>query len=166
LLAAMRAFQSILLPVHEAEALVGPFRRGGDWSRVHGIPAHMTLAGPWPLSIELRASDLALVAEKIDGQRYALSTVDVLGDAVCLFPDDDAPLMCWRSRLLDLVGAPDEVDKEWRVHLTVCRGLDLGRADEVLQTLGAMLPLPCVAPGLLLAQMLSPSEVIVRDARA
>jgi hypothetical protein len=159
----MRAFQSVLLPVSEAESLVDPFRREGDWSHVHGIPAHMTLAGPWPLSVEIAASDLARIAEAIEGEHYALSTVGMLGDSVCLFADDDAPLMRWRSRLLEIAGTPDRVDVDWRIHLTVCRGLRVEQIAEVVRTLEPMLPFSCHVEGLLLAQMLSESEVTVRE---
>lgn len=157
----MVPFQSILLPVMEAEPLVDAFRQDGDWSRAHGIPAHITLAGPWPLSVELSLNDLSRMAQEMIGQRYALSAVDVLGDAVCLLPDDDSPLMIWRSRLLDLAGAHDDIDDNWRLHLTICREHSEPRTDEVETALAGKLPLACVVKGLLIAQMRSTSRVAV-----
>jgi hypothetical protein len=116
----MRRFQSILMPV--AEAAVGPFRHDGDWSRAQGVPTHMTIAGPWPLSLRLPAQALARLAAAIQGTRFVLGTVGTLGDAVCLFPEDDSELLRWRASILDGVGAPDAIDESWRLHLTVCRG--------------------------------------------
>jgi hypothetical protein len=61
------SFQSILLPVREADAIVDGFRVEGDWPRQHGIPAHLTLAGPWPLSHELPRERLAQLAAEAWG---------------------------------------------------------------------------------------------------
>jgi len=156
------SFQSVLLPVAEAEALVEPFRRVGDWSSTHGIPAHMTIAGPWPMSVSLPIEALAHLTSAIRGARYTLNTVRTLGDAICLFPADDAVALRWRADILDAVGAPDEVDEQWRIHLTVCRGANPATVGEVEQAIGRALPLSCEARGLLVAQMLGDSQVSVR----
>lgn len=153
-----RPFRSILLPVMEAEPLVDPFRQDGDWSRAHHVPAHMTIAGPWPLSVALPLDQLAAQAQQMAGHRYMLSTVAVLGDAVCLFPEDDGPLMRLRSRLLNLAGYPDALDDNWRLHLTVCRDANT-RVDEIRRALAASLPLPCTVRSLLLAEMCRPEDV-------
>lgn len=76
----------MLLPAAEAEALVEPFRRFGDWSSAHGIPAHMAIAGPWLLSVSLPIEALSNLASAIRGARYTLGTVRTLGDAICCFP--------------------------------------------------------------------------------
>jgi len=152
----------VLLPVAEAEALVEPFRRVGDWSSAHGIPAHMTIAGPWPLSVSLPIKTLAHLASAIRGTRYTLSTVRTLGDAICLFPADDVVALRWRADILDAVGAPDEVDEQWRIHLTVCRGASRATRREVEQVIGRALPLSCEVRGLLVARMRSDSQVSVR----
>jgi hypothetical protein len=158
----MPQYQSILMPVAEAEALVEPFRRAGDWSSAHGIPAHMTIAGPWPLSVRLPLEALGELATAIDGARYKLSTVGTLGDAICLFPEDDGALLRWRASILEAVGIADAVDERWRIHLTVCRGSNGGTAGAVEEAMGKALPLSCAVRGLLLAQMLGDSEVTVR----
>ena len=159
----MPQFQSILMPVAEADALVEPFRRAGDWSSAHGIPAHMTIAGPWPLSVRLPLETLGGLATAIDGTRYTLSTVGILGDAISLFPEDDAALLRWRASILEAVGIADAVDEKWRIHLTVCRGPNGGTAGAVEEAMGKALPLDCEARGLLLAQMRSDSEVTVQQ---
>ncbi|MGH2852844.1 MAG: 2'-5' RNA ligase family protein [Solirubrobacteraceae bacterium] len=152
----------MLLPVAEAEVLVEPFRRVGDWSSPHGIPAHMTIAGPWPLSVSLPIEALSNLASAIRGAGYTLSTVGTLGDAICLFPPDDAGVLRWEADILDAVGAPDEVDEQWRIHLTVCRGANRATIEKVEQAIGRALPLNCEVGGLLVAQMLSDSQVSVR----
>jgi hypothetical protein len=156
------SFRSVLLPVVETEPLVEPFRRAGDWSSAHGIPAHMTIAGPWPLSVSLPIEALTRLASAIRGARYTLSTLSILGDAICLFPADDAMALRWRAKILDAVGAADEVDEQWRIHLTVCRGADRATVGEVEQTIGPALPLSCEVRGLLVARMLGDCQVSVR----
>jgi hypothetical protein len=158
----MPQFQSILMPVAEAETLVEPFRRAGDWSSAHGIPAHMTIAGPWPLSACLPLEALGELATTIYGGRYTLSNVGILGDAICLFPEDDGTLLRWRASILETVGIADAIDEKWRIHLTVCRGPNGATAGEIEEAMGQALPLTCEVRGLLLAQMLGDSEVTVR----
>jgi hypothetical protein len=152
----------VLLPVAEAEPLVKPFRRVGDWSSAHGIPAHMTIAGPWPLSVSLPIEALSNLASAIRGAHYTLTTIKTLGDAICLFPADDTVALRWRADILDAVGIPDGVDKQWRIHLTVCRGANRVTVGKVEQAIGRALPLSCEVGGLLVAQMLSDSQVSVR----
>lgn len=158
----MPLFQSILMPVAEAETLVKPFRQVGDWSSAHGIPAHMTIAGPWPLSVPLPLPALSQLSIAIRGTRYTLASVGTLGDAICLFPEDDSALMHWRASVLDAVSIVDELDESWRIHLTVCRGSNGRSADTIETAMGKALPLNCEARGLLLAQMRGDSEVTVR----
>ena len=93
--------QSVILPVSEVERLVDDFRQAGDWSRRLGVPAHVTLAGPWPLELELPVPALAAIVDAMRGTVFRLSRVDLLGDAVCLLADDDAPLLN-----LDIGSAP------------------------------------------------------------
>jgi GrpB-like predicted nucleotidyltransferase (UPF0157 family) len=156
------SFQSILLPVPEVNALVAPFRRAGDWSSAHGVPAHMTIAGPWPLSVPLPLERLAELAGRLDGTRFALGEAGRLGDAICLFPDDDRPLLRWRTRILETVGIEDAADEKWRLHLTVCRGPHADTFGAVEEAMAAALPIRCRAQGLLLAEMHSASDVSVR----
>jgi hypothetical protein len=157
----MARFQSILMPVPEAEATVGPFRRDGDWSSAHGVPTHMTIAGPWPLSLRLPTRALAGLAAAIRGTPFVLGTVGRLGDAICLFPEDDRDLLRWRASILAAVGDADGLDEGWRLHLTVCRGAT-EEATTVEEALDEKLPIACEAPGLLLAQMDGDSGASVR----
>jgi hypothetical protein len=158
----MHRFQSILIPVTEAEPLVGSFRRAGDWSSAHGVPSHLTIAGPWPLSLRLPLEDLGELAGAIQGIRYAFSTVGTLGDVVCLFPEDDGVLLRWRTAIIETVGTADALDEDWRLHLTVCRGATRAAVGAVEEAVGEALPLACEVPGLLLVQMLGDSDVTMR----
>jgi hypothetical protein len=158
----MLQFQSILIPVPEAEVLVEPFRRSGDWSRGYGIPAHMTIAGPWPLSLQLPLQTLTNLRAAIDGEPYSLTSAGRLGDAICLFPENDGALLRWREMFIAAVGDADEVNDEWRVHLTVCRALRQETIAAVEQAMAGALPLNCEVRGLLLAQMHGDSRVTVR----
>jgi 2'-5' RNA ligase superfamily len=157
----MPRFQSILIPVPEAEMAVEPFRREGDWSSAHGVPTHMTIAGPWPLSVSLPLDALVVLAAEARGLRFVLGEVGYLGDAISLFPEDDDKLLRLRAAFLDAVGTPDAIDENWRLHLTVCRGATPELRAEVEASIGDTLPIACEVNGLLLAQM-DDSRVTIR----
>ena len=159
----MRRIQSILVPVTEVEDLVEPFRADGDWSSAHGVPPHVTIAGPWPLSVGLPIRALEGLAAAIRGTRFVLAGIGTLGDAVCLLPEDDGELLRWRASILSAIGTPDAVDGSWRFHLTVCRGASKGTLAAVEAVAAETLPIACEARGLLLAQKLGDSEVAMRQ---
>jgi hypothetical protein len=150
----MEGFRSILLPVPRAEPLVDPWRRAGDPWRERGVPAHITLAGPWPLEVELPRGELAEAARQLRGTRFELGTAGMLGDALCLFPAEDAALLAWRERALRAVGIPDRLDAGWRLHMTV-RRYESGASDgkESARTLARSLPIACVVGELAIAEV-------------
>jgi hypothetical protein len=157
------AFRSILLPVPEVEALVDPYRREGDWSHRHGVPAHQTLAGPFPPGTPLPHAALGELSAAMRGTRYDLDSVGMLGDALSLFPADDAALLRWRKRALDLIGEPDRVDDGWRMHLTVCRlGSSTTESDKIAHALAPSLPVTCEVANLLVAEHDRAGQVSVR----
>jgi 2'-5' RNA ligase superfamily len=150
--ACLETTQSVLIRVPEAELVVGGFRREGDWSFRHGVPAHITIAGPWPLSLAPPAHALSGITKDMRGTRFTLAAAGLLGDAVCLFPGDDQNLMHWRDRLLGVARSPDAVDEDWRLHLTVCRNDASPSAAAALATVQDALPIACVVEGLTLAR--------------
>jgi hypothetical protein len=152
------SFQSILLPVREADEIIDGFRAEGDWSRHLGIPAHLTLAGPWPLSHELPRERLAELAAEARGTRYRLDRVDTLGDAICLLPQDDRPLLNWRTQMLSVVGKPDAVSPAWRLHLTICRDESGGQLTAVRNAVDRVLPLDCEVGDLCIARLIEPGR--------
>ncbi|MBW8060261.1 MAG: 2'-5' RNA ligase family protein [Solirubrobacterales bacterium] len=156
-------FQSILLPVPEVDALVDDFRVEGDWSRGLGVPAHLTLAGPWPLSQELPRKSLSALAVAARGTRYRLDFIDMLGDAICLFPCDDRPLQKWRTRVLSAVGKPDEVSPGWHLHLTICRDKSGDQLNAVREAVDHALPLHCEVRELCIAQLVEPGRAVMES---
>jgi hypothetical protein len=143
-------FRSILIPAREVEPIVAPLREDGDWSSRHGVPAHLTIAGPWPLEVDLPLQALGGTRDAMRGERYLFGSVGALGDAICLFPRDDAPLLHWRARILEIVGVRDQVDENWRIHLTISRA---GSLREAQASIARALPVTCVVDDLLLAEM-------------
>jgi 2'-5' RNA ligase superfamily len=143
--------------VAEAEAAVEPFRPEGDWSSAHGVPVHMTIAGPWPSSLSLPIDDLAGLAAEVR-IRFVLDELGTLGDAVCLFPADDGDLLRLRASILEAVGTADAIDENWRMHLTVCRGATRNLIETVEGEIAGSLPISCSERSLLLAQMDSDSS--------
>ncbi|HTA36172.1 MAG TPA: 2'-5' RNA ligase family protein [Solirubrobacteraceae bacterium] len=158
----MPAIQSILIPVPEAEPLVEHFRRAGDWSSGHGIPAHLTIAGPWPLATRIPERALRELCSQIRGERYALSAIGTLGDALCLFPEDDRALVHWRERILTAVGTSDETDAGWRMHLTVSRGLAPPAVRTIEASIVPALPLHCEIDHLVIARRDADSRVTLQ----
>jgi hypothetical protein len=158
----MPGIQSILIPVPEAEPFVGSFRHVGDWSSGHGIPAHLTIAGPWPLTTRLPVNALRKLCSAIQGEQYKLGAIGALGDTVCLFPEDDRALLRWRDSILATVGADDDTDESWRIHLTVSRGLTPSAMRAIEASIVSALPLHCEVNGLLIAQRHPDSHITLR----
>lgn len=154
------SFQSILLPVREADAIVDGFRVEGDWFRQLGIPGAPHASGPWPLTHELPRERLAGLAAEARGTRYRLNRVETLGDAICLLLHDDGPLLNWRTRVLSAVGKPDAVSPAWRLHLTICRDQSRNRLIAVRDAVEHALPLDCEVRDLCIATMIEPGRVV------
>ncbi len=155
------SFQSILVPVREVDALVDGFRIEGDWSRKLGIPAHLTLAGPWPLSRELPRETLSALAVAARGTRYRLDFIDMMGDAICLFLRDERPLGKWRARVLNAVGESESVSPAWRLHLTICRDESGDQLNAVRAAVDHALPLDCEVQELCIARLVEPGRAVV-----
>jgi hypothetical protein len=129
--------------VPEADPLVDDLRRGGDWSRRAGIPAHITIAGPWPSLSILPLRQLEAVARESLRTTFSLDRIDVLGNAVCLLPADQRPLQQWRRAILEVLGQADAADQPWRCHLTICRGSCAEQLAGLRERLSPSLPLEC-----------------------
>lgn len=168
------SFQSIWVSVPAADGLVDGLRVEGDWARGLGVPAHVTLAGPWPLGVELPRDALAAVAVAARGTRFRLGSVGLLGDAVCLFPVDDKPLRELRAGVLATVtdavgeldeggrgGASDRLDASWRPHLTVARLGSPVTPDAVHEAVDPALPLDCAVGDLCLSRLEQGDRVTV-----
>jgi hypothetical protein len=97
------------------------------------------------------------------GEQYALGTIGPLGDSVCLLPDDDRALLCWRTRILAAVGTGDETDESWRMHLTVTRGPARSAMGAIEASIGPALPLHCKIANVLIARRHADSRVTLRS---
>jgi hypothetical protein len=142
---------SLLIPVPEADALVDPFRRRGDWSRALGVPAHLTLAGPWPADVPCPTKALLDLTAEMGGARCHLDSSGLLGEALCLFLADEKPFLRWRNEALSAVGATDTTTSDWRPHLTVCRSAADGR-EEASSAIAPALPIEFLIGGLWVAR--------------
>ena len=118
------------------------------------MPAHLTIAGPWPPAVVLPLGELAEEARGLHGTRFELGKVGSLGGALCLFPTDDAALLAGREGILRAVGVPDLLDDDWRLHLTLRRdgAVPIG-AEKDLQSLERALPVACVVRELTIAEL-------------
>jgi hypothetical protein len=161
----MPGIQSILIPVPQAESLVASFRRTGDWSSDEGIPAHLTIAGPWPLATRLPVRALQEFCSAMQGERYVLDAFGTLGDALCLFPDDDRVLLRWREGILATVDACEDTDERWRMHMTVSRGLTPAAMRAIEAAITPALPLHCEIDDLLIARRRPDSGTTLRSLR-
>jgi 2'-5' RNA ligase len=145
-----RSMQSIILPVPEADPLVDRFRREGDWSRRLGVPAHITLAGPFPLSLEMPKERLAAIARRAAGVPFTLGELGRLGDATCLLLAESEPLGALRSELVGALGMNRRTEETWPLHLTISR--KGGAREAALRAaLEPSLPLECRIAGVALA---------------
>lgn len=145
--------QSVLLPVPAADPLVDRFRLQGDWSRVLGVPAHVTLAGPFPLSLKLPIERLAALARDAAGTRFRLSEIGRVGDATCLLVADQEPLAALRGEMLDAIGRARQVDASWTFHLTVSRGASATQEAALREALRPSLPLECEVEEIVVAAL-------------
>jgi hypothetical protein len=140
---------------------VAKYRSAGDRWTTQGVPAHITIAGPWPLSQAMPTEHLARVVAAVTGTRYCLDRLGMLGDALCLFPSDVSPLLAVRVRVIEAVGAADAVTAAWRLHLTIARTQRSERIEEVRRGLGQFLPLSCELRDLCLARLLTSGHVTI-----
>jgi 2'-5' RNA ligase len=145
-------FQSaVLIPVPEADAVVGRWRFEHDPVAAAGVPAHITLVVPWLPPEEITAADLEeLDAELADVKAFdfELARVDWFGRRVLwVSPEPIRPFLELTGRLADRFCTPpweDEFD-EVIPHLTVAHASDGVELDPVAADLASRLPLRCRA---------------------
>jgi hypothetical protein len=149
-----RSLQSILIPVPEADPLVDGFRAEGDWSSKVGVPAHITLAGPFPLSEQLRMEPLAEVARRALGGSFTLDEFGRIGEATCLLLGDEESLRAVRGDLLATLGRPPDDDRAPRLHLTIARGNTEADVKTMREKLEPSLPLRCTVRDILVSTLI------------
>jgi 2'-5' RNA ligase len=146
-----RRQSAVLVPVPEADAVVGTWRHQYDPVATAGVPAHITLVVPWLPPEEITEADLAELDESLDDVKafdFALDHVDWFGRRVLwVAPEPAEPFLALTSRLADRFGTPpwdDEFD-EVVPHLTVAHASDGVELVPVAAEVNNRLPLQCRA---------------------
>jgi hypothetical protein len=142
---------AILIPVHEADAVVGPFRLEHDPVSTAGVPAHITLIVPWLPPEEIGPGDLDELSDALvstDAFDFLLARVRWFGRRVLwLAPEPVQPFLDLVELLSERFGTPpyeDEFD-EVVPHLTVGHASDGSELGAVAEQLTAKLPIKCQA---------------------
>jgi len=144
---------SLLVPVPEAEELVGRWRAGHDPLARGGVPAHVTLVFPWIPPEQIKPDHLDELDRVLAGELafgYRLEGARWFGDRVLwLAPRPDEPFRHLTKVLASHFGTPpwlgefaDVVPHVTVGHAGVCR--DEALAD-VERELASMLPVVCRA---------------------
>jgi 2'-5' RNA ligase len=140
-----------LIPVPEADAVVGRWRQEHDPVAAAGVPAHITLIVPWLPPDEIGEGDLAELddmLEPVAAFDFVLDHVDWFGRRVLwVAPEPSAPFLRLTSLLADRFGTPpwdDEFD-EVVPHLTVAHASDGVELVPVAADVASRLPVTCRA---------------------
>ena len=146
------AQSAVLVPVPEAEALVGSWRAAHDPKARTGVPAHITLVVPWLPPDEIGKDSLDQLDLLVAGEPafdYTLERVCWFGVRVLwLAPTPDEPFKRLTSLLASHFGTPP-----WAGEFEVVPHLTVGLADDVppsalsaaADDISAKLPLACRA---------------------
>jgi len=142
---------AILIPVHDADAVVEPFRLEHDPVSTAGVPAHITLIVPWLPPEEIGPADLEELADALhstDAFDFLLARVRWFGRRVLwLAPEPVKPFIDLVELLSERFGTPpyeDEFD-EVVPHLTVGHASDGAELGAVADQLITKLPIKCRA---------------------
>jgi hypothetical protein len=144
---------ALLLPVPEAEALVGAWRRRYDPSEAWGVPAHITLVYPFVPPSGLGTAVIGRLRPLFAAHppvNVRLAEIRRFGDGVLyLAPEPPDPIRALTNAIVDAFpayppyeGAFDEVIP----HLTVADGAPLDAMAEAEADLARRLPVRCTLP--------------------
>ncbi|MGH9284824.1 MAG: anthranilate synthase component I [Acidimicrobiales bacterium] len=142
---------ALVVPVPEAEALVGRWRDRLDRSASHGVPAHITLVYPFvePSAInDALQRDLRTLFAAVEPFSYSLAEIRWFGrQVVFIAPEPPGPFSSIAEALADRYGTPPYGGAYADIvpHLTVGQGADLGRLEEAADAVAADLPLAATA---------------------
>ena len=142
---------ALLIPVPEADEVVGRWRYEYDPVAAAGVPAHITLIVPWLPPAAIGEADLAVLEEELSGVTafdFDLVRVEWFGRRVLwVAPQPADPFLKLTERLADRFGTPpweDEFD-EVIPHLTVAHATDGVELAPVATEIASRLPLRCRA---------------------
>lgn len=145
-------FQSaVLVPVPQADAVVGRWRHQYDPVAAAGVPAHITLIVPWLAPDRLTAADLATLDAELSDVKafdFELTRVDWFGHRVLwVAPEPAGPFLELTHRLSERFGTPpweDEFD-DVVPHLTVAHTADGVELVPIAADVATRLPVKCRA---------------------
>jgi 2'-5' RNA ligase len=144
---------ALLVPVPEAEALVGSWRAAHDPTARAGVPAHITLVVPWVSPEQIKQEHFEELERLLAHQQpfaYSLEAVRWFGKRVLwLAPSPAAPFKRLTSLLADHFETPPWQGEFPEVvpHLTVGLAGEAGESSlsEAAEDLASKLPLHCRA---------------------
>jgi 2'-5' RNA ligase len=144
---------ALLVPVPEAEALVGAWRAAHDPTARAGVPAHITLVVPWVPPEQIKQDHFEELEELLGGQApfdYSLAAVRWFGRRVLwLAPSPAAPFKHLTTLLAEHFETPPWQGEFPEVvpHLTVGLAGEAGDSSlsEAAKDLASKLPLRCRA---------------------
>jgi 2'-5' RNA ligase len=146
-----RVQSAVLIPVPQADSVVGRYRFEHDPVAAAGVPAHVTLVVPWLPPDEITDEDLAeLESELADVHAFdfALTRVDWFGRRVLwVAPEPADPFLKLTHRIAERFNTPpwdDEFD-EIIPHLTVAHGSDGVELVPIAADVATRLPVRCRA---------------------
>jgi 2'-5' RNA ligase len=114
------------------------------------VPAHVTLAGPFPLSEDLPFGPLAEVARRAAGTPFTLDEFGSLGDVACLLSSEEGTLVGIREEAVQAIGRPRQ-RLDHRFHLTIARGASEVEIGAMRAEIRPSLPLRCEVENVLVA---------------
>jgi 2'-5' RNA ligase len=142
---------ALLIPVPEAEPVVGRYRAEYDPVAASGVPAHITLVVPWLPPDQIDDGDLDELRDALSGTEafdFSLEAVSWFGRSVLwLAPSPSKPFRALTARLAERFSTPpydDEFD-EVVPHLTVGHASDGVELAPVAAALAPLLPVKCRA---------------------
>lgn len=146
-----RVQSAVLVPVPQADEVVGRWRHEFDPVAAAGVPAHVTLLVPWIPPDVLSEDHLAELGAELAGVEpfdFKLVRVDWFGRRVLwIAPEPTQPFLSLTERLADRFGTPPwegEFD-EVVPHLTVAHATDGVELAPVAEDLATRLPVTCRA---------------------
>lgn len=146
-----RVQSAVLIPVPEADSVVGRWRFEHDPVAAAGVPAHVTLVVPWLPPAEITDRDLAELDQELADVAafdFVLTRVDWFGRRVLwVAPEPSEPFLKLTHRLADRFHTPpwdDEFD-EVIPHLTVAHHSDGVELVPIAADVATRLPLRCRA---------------------
>ena len=146
-----RVQSALLIPVPQADSVVGKWRFELDPVAAAGVPAHVTLIVPWLPPDEIDDADLAELEDELAGFAafdFKLTRVEWFGRRVLwVAPEPVEPFLELTNRLAARFSTPpweDEFD-EVVPHLTVAHATDGVELAPVASELSGLLPVSCRA---------------------